>query len=320
MVRELIIDPELEKCLPPLPEVQYQKLRASIEKKYDPAKPIVLWKERPNTIVDGHHRYKICQEFGIEPAVVVESFQTLDDAIVYALRRQVEQRNLSAAQLVVIQEQINDIEKMKVDADNARLSNLKNSVIETVPRTDSIKTTREVAKQIADKAGVDPSTVYGVHAVRKEGVPELNEMMISGEVGVKTAKQFVKHVPDKQKQSEIIHTGGIRAVKDVARQAQKEREDKKEADERRKFQEFNQRVAQKTAEAHHTIDLIMDAAGDGCLMPNMAELWCSDCRWGFDVFLPIPSEKSHCPYCEGENITKRESSWNPRLAITRKEL
>jgi hypothetical protein len=128
MGTELKIDPELEKCLPPLPEVQYQKLRASIEKKYDPAKPIVLWKERPNTIVDGHHRYKICQELGIEPPTVTESFESLDAAILYTLQRQVEQRNLTAGQLVSVYEKmlsIEDKQRLEQEAKEGQIANLK---------------------------------------------------------------------------------------------------------------------------------------------------------------------------------------------------
>jgi len=110
---DLKIEPELEQCLPPLPEIQYQKLKASIEKKYDPAKPIVLWAERPRTIVDGHHRYRACQETGQEPTTVEESFASLEDAVLYALQRQMEQRNLSAGQLVMIQQQMMSIEDQK---------------------------------------------------------------------------------------------------------------------------------------------------------------------------------------------------------------
>lgn len=333
MVRELIIDPELEKCLPPLPEMRFQQLRARIEEKYDPAKPIVLWKERPNTIVDGHHRYKICQELGVEPTTIEESFASLDDALLYTLQRQVEQRNLTDAQIVIVTEQM-----MSISERQRLVKEAKESAIESVGRDNkgvfkSIAPlsehnsdnglSREVAQRIADKAGSSARTVYQVHAVQNKGVPEIVKMVESGEIGSGYANDFVQQTP-KEKQSEIIKSGGLPAVKEIVRSIRTERAAnataQKEAEERRKFQEFNQKVAQKTAEAHHTIDLIMDASGGGCLMPNMAELWCSDCQWGFDVFLPMPSAKSHCPYCRGENITKRESSWNPRLAITKKEL
>ena len=94
-MKEYKINPDLEKCLPPLSDIEFTKLKLSIETQgYDEAKPIVLWKEFPDTIVDGHHRYKICRELGIEPVYIVKSFDSLDKAILYTLQRQIEQRNL----------------------------------------------------------------------------------------------------------------------------------------------------------------------------------------------------------------------------------
>ena len=93
----------------------------------------------------------------------------------------------------------------------------KNQYTQSLPESGS-GTPREVAQQIADKAGVSRSTVYSVHAIRKDGVPELNEMVMSGELVAKSAEDFVKHIPDKQKQKELIQLGGIGAVKDVARE------------------------------------------------------------------------------------------------------
>jgi len=116
-MKEYKINPELEKCLPPLSGMEFEKLKTSIQTQgYDEAKPIVLWKEYPDTIVDGHHRYKICRELGIEPSYVVKSFESLDKAILYTLHRQTEQRNLSAAQLVEIAEQMIPLEeKIKME-------------------------------------------------------------------------------------------------------------------------------------------------------------------------------------------------------------
>ena len=116
-MKEYKINPELEKCLPPLSGMEFENLKTSIQTQgYDEAKPIVLWKEYPDTIVDGHHRYKICREFGVEPSYVVKSFESLDKAILYTLHRQTEQRNLSAAQLVEIAEQMIPLEeKIKLE-------------------------------------------------------------------------------------------------------------------------------------------------------------------------------------------------------------
>lgn len=321
MGTELKIDPELEKCLPPLPEVQYQKLRASIEKKYDPAKPIVLWKERPNTIVDGHHRYKICQELGIEPPTVTESFESLDAAILYTLQRQVEQRNLTAGQLVSVYEKmlsIEDKQRLEQEAKEGQIANLMQGNERPVSEHDAdTGLSREVAQRIAEKAGTNARTVYQVHAVQNKGVPEIVKMVESGEIGSGYANDFVQNVP-KEKQAEIIKSGGMEAVKDVARNIRADREEKarkeRESEELKKFNEFNKTVAEKTVDVQRKMAKVFAASGGGCLMPNLSELWCDDCRWGFDVYLPVPSDPC-CPYCLGNNVTKRDPEWNSREAM-----
>lgn len=313
MVRELIIDPELERCLPPLPEIQYQKLKASIEKKYDPAKPIVLWKERPNTIVDGHHRYRACMDTGQEPTTLEESFATLEDAVLYALQRQIEQRNLTTAQMILITEQMMSIEeKRKLDAEAKANSGARTDL----SAASSDRLSKEVARKIAEKAQTSAREVYRVQKIKKEGTPELLSLVESGEVCADYADRFVKRIPDKSDQKAVINSGGQEAVFEHVRQQRKEDEAKraaqKEAAELERFKNFNRAVAQKSSEACRKIDAAYAAIGDGCFLPNVKELWCKDCQWGFDVFLPTPSDPC-CPYCKGSNIEKRDPEWNPRI-------
>jgi ParB-like chromosome segregation protein Spo0J len=92
---------ELDKYLPPMSEEAYQKLKANITPEYDDAKPIVLWKERPDTIVDGHHRYRACCELGIEVPVVVISFKSVNAAVLYALKGFLTGRELTVGQRVI---------------------------------------------------------------------------------------------------------------------------------------------------------------------------------------------------------------------------
>jgi hypothetical protein len=309
------IDRELEKCLPPLPEETYQSIKNSISKDgYDPAKPIVIWEERPNTIVDGHHRYKACRELGVEPVAIEESFKTLDDAILYTLKRQTEQRDLTAAQKVIIAEQMMTIEekirleKEAKESHTAKLNRDESGRFEPSPAVTAENGVRstEVAKQIAEKAGVGIRRVYEVHAVEKKGVPEVKEMLKSGSLGSMAANQFVQNVP--QEKQAIIVKGGPNAVRQKVKEIDKE---KSEEEEMRKFQEFNKKVEQRTAAAFEKIDRAFKAANGGCLLPNVSELWCASCQWGFDVYLPLPAEPS-CPYCGKPNPTKRDADWNSR--------
>lgn len=326
---DLKIEPELEQCLPPLPEIQYQKLKASIEKKYDPAKPIVLWLERPRTIVDGHHRYRACQETGQEPTTVEESFASLEDAVLYALQRQIEQRNLTTAQLIEIQEQMMGIEERKRLDSEAKAAMLKGDNQYQSSPTDTESgghLSREVAEQIASKANVSGREVYRVHRVQGGGCPELVALMSSGEVGAGTADLFIRAIPEKEKQKEIIESGGLGAVLMVSRGVRKAREEKnrtkreaaraererKETEESaRKFDSFNEGAKEKMAEAARSVEKAIQSANGGCLLPNVIEMWCNDCGWGFDVYLPMPSGP-FCPYCKNENVTRRDQEWNPR--------
>ena len=306
------IDPELkaelDKYLPPLPEEKFQKLKAKIAKDgYDEAKPIAIWEERPNTIVDGHHRYRACCELGIEPVVVEKSFKAIDDAVLYAIDGYLTGRELTNAQKVIAVEHAMSIEeriRLKTEAKE-------NQVRKSVPTEGVV--TKEVAQKIADKAGVGVTRVYEVHAVEKKGVPEVNEMIKSGALGVGDASKFVNIAP-KTKQVEIV-AGGPSAVRKYVRTIEAdEARQRREAEEQRKFNEFNKVVAEKTAVANAKIDRVFSTNGDACLMPNMAQKWCNDCKWGFDIYLPAPKTPC-CPYCKGSNLSKRDDDWNPREAI-----
>lgn len=220
-MKEYKINPELEKCLPPLSDMEFEKLKTSIQTQgYDEAKPIVLWKEYPDTIVDGHHRYKICRELGIEPSYVVKSFESLDKAILYTLHRQTEQRNLSAAQLVEIAEQMIPLEEKIKMEEEARAAEYAGRPKKEpgAPESPGSNESKKIAVKIAEKAGVSPRTVYRVHNVKEKGASEVKELMSKGELSAKAADDFVRIVPSKEEQTKIVENGGVEAIKQTVSQ------------------------------------------------------------------------------------------------------
>lgn len=200
---------ELDKYLPPLSEAEYQELKANIALEYDIAKPIALWKERPDTIVDGHHRYRACCELGIEVPVVVKSFKSVNAAVLYALKGFLTGRELLAGQRVIAVQQMLTLEEQEVMDQEAKeqqrrgtslqSSNLSGAPPGRLESTNEIAETKEVARKIAEKAGVNVRTVYEVQSVEKKGVPEVMEMIESGTLGATDASAFVNITPkDKQ--------------------------------------------------------------------------------------------------------------------------
>ena len=77
---------------------------------------------------------------------------------------------------------------------------------------------KKVAVKIAEKAGVSPATVYRVHAVHKNGAPEVKELMSKGELSAKAADDFVRIVPSKEEQTKIVENGGVEAIKQTVSQ------------------------------------------------------------------------------------------------------
>jgi hypothetical protein len=82
--------------MPPLAEPEYEALKASIARGYDPARPIVI--DENGTVLDGHHRKQACAELGITPPVVTLPGLTEDQKHDYAMRANLACRHLTQLQ------------------------------------------------------------------------------------------------------------------------------------------------------------------------------------------------------------------------------
>lgn len=95
---KLKINPTFDDLLRDHSEQEYKELKASI-KADGLREPIVIWRD---TVIDGHHRYRACQELKIEPTVKVKTFDSEDDVIWWILRTQLARRNLTPTEYKVI--------------------------------------------------------------------------------------------------------------------------------------------------------------------------------------------------------------------------
>lgn len=93
-MKNLEIREELQNLLPRLSESEYAGLEADIIAK-GCISPIVTWN---NVIVDGHHRYRICQAHGISFDTVSLEFQSLEEALFWAWTHQENRRNITPYQ------------------------------------------------------------------------------------------------------------------------------------------------------------------------------------------------------------------------------
>jgi len=88
---------------------------------YDPAFPIILWKD---TVIDGHTRLKAAQMVGLEDIPVVKkSFKDELEALEYAVHNQRDRRNLSDAELLKLVEFVDKRKKHGGDRKSERFRN-----------------------------------------------------------------------------------------------------------------------------------------------------------------------------------------------------
>ncbi len=92
LVSDIKIHPEFKNLIAPLSGEEYFELRASI--KVDGIRdPLVVWN---NILIDGYHRYKICQELNIDECPTYEkSFKDETEAKLWIINNQIGRRNLN---------------------------------------------------------------------------------------------------------------------------------------------------------------------------------------------------------------------------------
>ncbi len=111
---ELIIDSEFKNLIPPMKPEEFQGLKESIVNNgYDILYPIVSWN---NIIIDGHNRYSICEEFGIEFSVSEKKFSNRFEVINWIINNQLNRRSMTNEQRsYLIGKRYQEEKKKKVD-------------------------------------------------------------------------------------------------------------------------------------------------------------------------------------------------------------
>ena len=99
---------EYEKLLPKMTEEEYAELKASIESEGQHY-PIIANEDLE--VLDGHHRFRACNELGIEPDFEIRKF---DDKLLekkFVIESNLRRRHLNNFQLVELAVSLLEIEK-----------------------------------------------------------------------------------------------------------------------------------------------------------------------------------------------------------------
>ena len=156
------------------------------ENGFDKSKPICIWREE-NVLIDGYTRFTAAKEAGLSEIYKYEmSFDTEQEALEYAMKQQLNRRNLNDAGKLLL------IEKL----DNLRNPGRKStdSDVEDEPRGKS-------AQALAETLGIGTRTVERARHVLANADEETLEEVKSGKTSINQAAKKIKQQKDEQKKA-----------------------------------------------------------------------------------------------------------------------
>lgn len=153
----LDVDDDFRSLIPPLSDDEYSRLERSIiaEGVRD---PIITWN---GTIVDGHNRYRICQEHGIAFKTAEIVFGSKDAAKIWIIENQFGRRNLNSYQKSVLALQL---EPLYAAEARRRMLAGKSDPSQNLDEGYRIRTD----ERLAQVAGVSRGTIRKVKAIETE--------------------------------------------------------------------------------------------------------------------------------------------------------
>ena len=201
-MKELKINPRFEKFSPKKKPDEIEKLRESLKEKGYIGSPILTWH---GFIVDGHNRFKMCRELGIE-IDLDENVEEINlgenaeeiDAMDWMLTHQLSSKNLSVGEKLAMTDEFKrevalENEKKKKESDKKFYGN-QHEVVSTPIGVQSTKTRSETwtDSQIAQKAGVGTGSVARYNKIMKSDDEKLKEKVKTGQVTVNKAYEEVR--------------------------------------------------------------------------------------------------------------------------------
>ena len=156
------------------------------ENGFDKSKPICIWREE-NVLIDGYTRFTAAKEAGLSEIYKYEmSFDTVQKALEYAMKQQLNRRNLNDAGKLML------IEKL----DNLRNPGRKSSDPEAdaEPRGKS-------AQALAESLGIGTRTVERGRYVLANADEETLEEVKSGKTSINQAAKKIKQQKDEEKKA-----------------------------------------------------------------------------------------------------------------------
>lgn len=184
------IDPEFEALIPPLLEDDLEALTSSLLSE-GCRDPLVVWKQDNSiTLVDGHNRYRLCQEHKIPFQTVERLFDTREDVMLWMLRNQRARRNLNEymRNLVALKE------KDLLSAIYRRNQGKRTDLISSDDFSPHGEKSHDAWQEAAKANDTSRNTMSRVAYVEKNAPESIREKARAGELPPRRAEEITKEL------------------------------------------------------------------------------------------------------------------------------
>jgi hypothetical protein len=228
----VVIDQEFRDLIPPLSSDERARLQVSLQEE-GCRDPLVAW---GRVLIDGHHRYAICQEHRIPYRVVPMEFESRNAAMWWVFNNQLSRRNLTdyqrtemALKMKPVFEAMNKERQRAAGGAEPGKTKVGQNGQQNTPKTPE-KTQKALVQNsaqalktrdaIATAAGVSHDTVRKVEHIVEKATPSLADAAREGKVSI-SAAAAVADLP-KPEQRQIV-AAGPEAVKAKAKELREEK-------------------------------------------------------------------------------------------------
>jgi len=175
----LVILSQYNSLVPPLSTEEYDSLKESIQRTGQ-WMPIIVNKNEE--ILDGHHRFRICQELDIKPKTKVISFSSKTDEIIFVGECNLKRRQLTTLQKITLIKQLEPFYKQQ--AQERMKSGKKSDPTEICQEG-------ETAEILGKKAGVSGKTYSKASKILDNASKEDIESINKGEKSISSVYQNI---------------------------------------------------------------------------------------------------------------------------------
>ena len=155
MLKDILVDPDVESVCPPLTEDEFSLLEQNILSDGEVTSPLIVW---DNKLIDGHHRRQIILKHPELPFQIKEAaFNNKYEAIAWICKNQAGRRNLTPEQLSYLIGKRYEAEKHTNGASDGFRGNQHVDVVRG--KNYPVPTSHATAIRIADENGISEKSV-----------------------------------------------------------------------------------------------------------------------------------------------------------------